>query len=82
VTVKILGQEYRIRSEAGPEHLEEVARYVDRVLRQLQERFGSDTQGAAILAALNIASDLLQMRELAAVRPDRVRSLIDLLESV
>jgi cell division protein ZapA (FtsZ GTPase activity inhibitor) len=82
VTVKILGHEYRIRSDADQEHLEEVARYVDRVLRQIQDRAGSDTQGAAILAALNIASDLVRMRELAAVRPERIRSLIDLLESV
>lgn len=82
VTVKILGREYRVRSDADAKHLEEVAAYVDRVLREVQGRFGSDTQAAAILAALNIASDLVRMRELVAIRPERIRSLIDLLESV
>jgi cell division protein ZapA (FtsZ GTPase activity inhibitor) len=81
VTVKILGREYRVRSDADAKHLEEVAAYVDRVLREVQGRFGSDTQAAAVLAALNIASELVRMREMVAIRPERIRSLIDLLES-
>jgi cell division protein ZapA (FtsZ GTPase activity inhibitor) len=82
VTVKILGKEYRVRSDADAKHLEEVAAYVDRVMREIHGRSGSDTQAAAILAALNIASDLVRMRELVAIRPERIRSLIELLESV
>ena len=81
VTVKILGQEYRIRSEADAEHLEQVATYVDRMLRDVQEHSRSDTQAATILACLNIASELLQMRQISGIRPDRIRALIDLLES-
>ena len=82
VTVKILGQEYRIRSEAEAQHLEQVAGYVDRVLREIQERSSSDTQSAAILAALNIASDLLRVKEeYGPVPAARIRALIDLVES-
>lgn len=81
VSVKIGGNEYRIRSEAEPEHLQEVAAYVDRVLREVQERASSDTQAAAILTALNIASDLLRSRSGMAISPARLRGLIDLVDS-
>lgn len=80
-TVKILGTEYRVRSEADPEHLQEVADYVDRVLKEVQQRFSPDTQSAAILAALNIASDFLRSRSGVPVTPDRLRALIELVES-
>lgn len=81
VTVKILGREYRVRSDEESKHLEEVASYVDRVLREVQGRSDSDTQATAILAAMNIASDLVRMRQLVAFDPERIRSLIDLVES-
>jgi cell division protein ZapA (FtsZ GTPase activity inhibitor) len=81
VTIKILGREYRVRSDDDPKHLEEVASYVDRVLREVQGSFDSDTQATAILAAMNIASDLVRMRQMVAFDPERIRSLIDLVES-
>jgi cell division protein ZapA (FtsZ GTPase activity inhibitor) len=80
VTVKILGQEYRIRSDEDAAHLERVAAYVDRVLREVQA-MTPDTQSAAILVSLNIASELLRMRHFGVVPPDRVRDLIRLVES-
>lgn len=81
IAIKILGQEYRVRSDAEAAHLETVAEYVDGVLRELR-RTTPDTQDAAILAALNIASDLLMLRDRAGIPADRVRALIDLVESV
>ncbi len=80
VTVKILGQEYRIRSDEDAEHLDRVAAYVDRVLREVQP-MTRDTQAAAILVSLNIASELLRMRHYGVVSPDRVQGLIRLVES-
>ena len=79
-TIKILGQEYRVRSDVDPEHLEEVASYVDEVLREVRKNT-ADSQNAAVLAALNIASELLQLRGMEAVPPDRLRALIDLVDS-
>jgi cell division protein ZapA (FtsZ GTPase activity inhibitor) len=81
IAIKILGQEYRVRSDAEAAHLEIVAEYVDGVLRKLR-RTTPDTQDAAILAALNIASDLLMLRDQAGIPADRVQALIDLVESV
>ncbi len=79
-TIKILGQEYRLRSDMDQAHLERVADYVDRVMRQVREST-PDTQDAAILTALNIASELLSTRGLTAVPSERVQALIDLVDS-
>lgn len=82
ISIKVLGKEYRIRSDADVEHIEEVAAYVDKTLRELQ-RNTPDTQDAAVLAALNIASDLLRVRQGGNVaEPGRIQALIDLVESV
>lgn len=80
ITVKILGKEYRIRSDADAAHVEQVAEYVDRMLSEVQ-RTTPDTQDAAILASLNIASELLRLRE-GGVERKRLQALIDLVDSV
>ncbi len=81
VTVKILGKEYRLRAEGDPDHVQNVAAHVDRVLREVQ-RTTPDTVDAAILSALNIASELLQLRGAVEVAPrDRLQALIDLVDS-
>jgi cell division protein ZapA (FtsZ GTPase activity inhibitor) len=79
-TVKILEREYRIRSDADPAHLEAVASYVDQVLREVRQST-PDTQDASVLAALNIASELLRSRQLVAVPRERILELIELIES-
>lgn len=81
VTVKILGKEYRLRGEGDPDHVQNVAAHVDRVLREVQ-RTTPDTVDAAILGALNIASELLQLRAAVQLAPrDRLQALIDLVDS-
>ena len=80
-SIKILGKEYRIRTDADPEHIEQVARYVDELLREVQ-RTTPDTQDSAILVALNLASDLIRLRAGGAGVPvARIRALIELVES-
>ena len=79
-SIKLLGKEYRIRSDMEPEHLQRVAEYVDRVLCEIR---GStpDTQDAAILTALNIASELMTTQGMTAVPRERILALIDLVDS-
>lgn len=82
VTIVVLGREYRVRSDADEGHLTTVAAHVDAMLRDLQ-RTTPDTQDAAILAALNIASDLLRIRDHGTgVSSVRIQALIDLVDSV
>jgi cell division protein ZapA len=64
VKVEILGESYSIRSDATAEHTRAVAAYLDQAIRQIVTS-GSviETNRAAILAALQITSELFQMRE-------------------
>ncbi len=79
-TLKILGREYKIRTDEDPEHLLAVAEYVDSVLTEVR-RNTPDTQDAAVLGMLNIASELLRSRANVAIPRDRVQALIDLIDS-
>jgi cell division protein ZapA len=64
VKVEILGESYSIRSDATTEHTKAVAEHLDRAIRQILSG-GSviEANRAAILAALQITSELFQARE-------------------
>ena len=55
IKVEILGESYAIRSEAAPEHTRAVAEHLDRAVIEANR--------AAILAALQITSELFRERE-------------------
>jgi cell division protein ZapA len=58
VDVVILGQELRVASDDGQEHVRAVARFVDETMRNLAANGGVvATLDVALLAALNIASE-------------------------
>lgn len=66
VKVRIVGEEYTLRTEASPEHTKSVAEHVDRTIRAIMGGSSAmETQKAAILAALQITDELF--RERAAV---------------
>jgi len=61
VEVHIYGQKYVIRSESSEEYVREVASSVDRKMREVAQRGSSvSTLNVAVLAALNIADELLK----------------------
>ena len=84
VKVTILGEEYTIRSEAQPEHTRAVAVHYDQAVRNVMNAgLVVETHRAAILAALQITGELLELRrdrdELAArmqALSDEVRPLL------
>lgn len=81
VAIKIGGREYRLRTDEDASRMESVAAHVDRMMREAQ-RTAPDSQDAAILTALQLARDLLEMRDhLSVVQRDRLQSLIDLVDS-
>jgi cell division protein ZapA len=64
VKVEILGESYVLRTEAAPEHTKAVAEYLDRAIRQILSGGAViESNRAAILAALQITSELFQARE-------------------
>ena len=79
--VKILGREYALRGESDERHLADVVSYLERVLLDVQ-RSTPDTQDAAILASLNVVSELVRLRESSGQpEPRRLQALIDLVDS-
>lgn len=64
VKIEILGRRYTLESDSPPDHIQTVASYVDQHLRELADGRAEDVdKHHAILAALNIASELFQLRE-------------------
>jgi cell division protein ZapA len=84
-TVEILGREYRIRGVADEAYIREVAGYVDAKMREIS-RAGTPPgpDRVAILAAMNIADELLQARRASSEEMKtierRAESLITLLD--
>jgi cell division protein ZapA len=63
--VEIFGSTYRVRGEQGGEHLQRLAEIVDRKMRDIGGQLPSvpDSGKIAVLAALNLADDLLQCQQ-------------------
>jgi cell division protein ZapA len=63
-SVTIFGQEYTIRGGGEPEYVHRIAKFVDERMREVSSSTSQITSlRVAILAALNIADELLQERE-------------------
>ena len=90
VTVRLAGKEYRLRSDSSEKSLQEVASYVDKSMQMIKDRTDTvDSQDAALLTALNVAREVLQLRQqlmvaqdiAAAVSDARIRSVIEQIEA-
>ncbi len=78
--IKILGKEYKLKTDVDPQQLQDIAAYVERTLVEAR-RSAPDSHDAAILAALNIAGELVQARQLPGLPRQRIHALIDRVES-
>ena len=88
VSVSIRGQEFRILSDDDQESLQRVARYLDDTMGKVEERTGTvDSLDVALLTALNLARELVGIREgrldagTAGLEPGRLLAVIELAES-
>ncbi|MCA0376355.1 MAG: cell division protein ZapA [Gemmatimonadetes bacterium] len=76
VRVRILGEDYTLRTEASAEHTRAVAEHVDRTIRSIMSGNSTvETQKAAILAALHITDELFRERAGAEAMTDDLRRL-------
>jgi cell division protein ZapA len=65
VSVEIAGQTLSIRSDEGPEYVQELADYVDAHLRELTDgRRSYSLQRMALLVAMQIADELFREKDL------------------
>ena len=85
VSVRIRGREFRIRGSEDEESLQRVAGYLDETMARLEERTGMvDSLDIALLTALNLAREVVELREgrkTEVVAPQRLRSLIERVEA-
>jgi cell division protein ZapA (FtsZ GTPase activity inhibitor) len=85
VAVSIRGKEFRIRTDSEPEALQRVASLLDQALSKVERKTGTvDSLDVALLTGLNLARELIDLREtqtLAAGDAERLRTLIELAES-
>jgi cell division protein ZapA (FtsZ GTPase activity inhibitor) len=83
VKVGILGQEYTIHTKADRAYVEKVAQHVASKCQEAQNRLHSSSLSTiALLAALNITSDYLQMKEAYEQLVDRIESKQEKLSSM
>jgi cell division protein ZapA len=83
--VKIYGERYIIKSDLDPEIIVRIAEYVDEKMSQIKQNAPIiSTSKIAILAALNVAEELfqlrLQMEEMENVVERRNSELLKLLD--
>ncbi len=77
-TVRIFGQEYSVRADTNAEHVRQVAELVDEKMREVASRSSQvSTIRVAILAALNLADELVSLRagEMRSVDELQTRAL-------
>lgn len=64
VTARIMGEDYTIRGRTSEEHILLIARFVDEKMLQIAEAYPKlGTSRIAVLAAINLADELLKVRE-------------------
>ena len=64
VRVQIFGSEYRIASDKDPEHIREVASYIDQKMREVASALALRTRSTvAVLTAVNLADELFKIEE-------------------
>jgi cell division protein ZapA (FtsZ GTPase activity inhibitor) len=86
VTVNIRGREFRVRTADDAESLQRVASYLEGTMVQVEEGTGTiDSLDVAMLTALNLAREVVEMREATpggvGATSGRLQGLIELAES-
>ena len=86
VAVRIRGQEFRVLSDDDEAWLQRVAGYLDETMATVEERTGTvDSLDVALLTALNLARELVEIREREPIakgpEAGRLQGLIELAES-
>jgi len=88
VRVSIFGQDYTVKAKADTNYIADVAQYVDKKMREVEEGLPSVQSGMriAILAAMSITDDLFSVKQekenVVTQVEDKAVSLIELIDEV
>lgn len=77
VTMNICGESYTLIAEESPSYMERVGNLVNEQLTRVMENTKSSRTDAAILAAINIADELLKAQESAENLRRQVKTYLD-----
>ena len=81
--IKIFGREYNVGDNLPPDHMREVARYLNNKMEEISKEISNRSYSdIAVLAALNITDDLLEERKLKAEAEAKLKKLLSQLEGV
>lgn len=81
VEVEIAGQKLSIRSDEGPQYVQELADYVDSQMRQLVDRRSTfNLQRVALLVAIQLADELFREKDLHRKFRQRVAAKLEALD--
>jgi cell division protein ZapA len=75
VHVEIFGQSYAVKAGSESGYVEELAAYVDEQMREVARQPGAvDSLRIAVLAALNVANELFELRARSETGPAELES--------
>lgn len=83
ISVRIRGKEFRLRSDEDEQVLQRIAGFLDETMARVESRTGAiDTLDVALLTALNLAREVVELRDGGETGgdPARLRQLIELAE--
>jgi cell division protein ZapA (FtsZ GTPase activity inhibitor) len=80
--LSIFNKEYVIMTDEKDEHIYSAARILDDMLRNIANNVNFTNEGKiAVLAALQLATDIVKQKEKKEASESKLSNLIDLLES-
>ncbi|MBN1634949.1 MAG: cell division protein ZapA [Deltaproteobacteria bacterium] len=86
VTIKIFGQEYKVRSGGSEDHVRELSKYIDSMVLDVQRRRNAATTMELVaLVMLNMADDVArtkaELEKMQETLNNRIKQLIDKIET-
>ncbi len=77
IVIEIFGSEYSIKSPHDNEHIKSLAQYVNEKMREVAKNTSIvSTSKIAVLAALNIADELLYIKDKDSKKKEKISDLI------
>ena len=84
ITIRILGQEYKVKTGGNEEHVQSLSRYVNERIRDIQQKGSAvSTMELVTVVMLNLADDVAKARsELRSYQESVSRKVDQLIEEI
>lgn len=80
VEVKILGKSFQVKSQYDPQFTIDTAEIVNKRMKELIGKSKTfSTEAVAILAAMNIAGDLLKLSKAHGIQKEKIKEKLELI---